>query len=173
MADRRDPRAPGLTYSEVGGTRAAIMPAGYRSLTRTVALGRGEERFERAAKALLGWEMHRGAGLRVRASSPRVVTGAVAVLTLGLGPLRVEAPVEVVYVLDEPRRRGFAYGTLPGHPETGEEAFIVERHDDETVTLTIIAFSRPATTLARLSGPAGRLVQSRITSRYLRALDAG
>jgi uncharacterized protein (UPF0548 family) len=36
-----------------------------------------------------------------------------------LGPIRV--PCRVVYVLDEPERRGFAYGTLPGHPESGEE----------------------------------------------------
>ena len=38
------------------------------------------------------------------------------------------------------------------------------------VTLTITAVSRPASRLARLSGPVGRLVQSRITDRYLSAL---
>ncbi len=75
--------------------------------------------------------------------------------------------------MDEPRRRGFAYGTLPGHPESGEEAFIVEQHDDDSVTFTITAFSRPATWLARLGGPLGRAVQDRVTARYLRALPAG
>ena len=67
-------------------------------------------------------------------------------------------------------RRGFAYGTLPGHPESGEEAFVIERHDDDTVSFTITAFSRHATRLARVAGPLGRAAQRRITARYLRSL---
>ena len=46
-----------------------------------------------------------------------------------------KVPARVVYVIDEPLRKGFAYGTLPGHPETGEEAFIVEYRDDDSVWL--------------------------------------
>lgn len=69
-----------------------------------------------------------------------------------------------------PGRRGFAYGTLPGHPECGEERFCVEWRDDDTVALNIVAFSRPATWWARAGAPVARLVQRRITDRYLRAL---
>jgi uncharacterized protein (UPF0548 family) len=79
------------------------------------------------------------------------------------GPVQITAPRQVVYVVQEPARRGFAYGTLPGHLESGEEAFVIERHDDDTVTFTITAFSRPATLLARAAGPAGRIIQHRIT----------
>lgn len=68
-----------------------------------------------------------------------------------------------------PARQGFAYGTLPGHPESGEEAFILDRHDDETTTFTVVAFSRPASVLAKLAGPVGSLVQDVMTTRYLRA----
>jgi uncharacterized protein (UPF0548 family) len=92
-------------------------------------------------------------------------------LGLGVGPLRVAAPCRVVYVVDDPRRSGFAYGTLPGHPESGEEAFIVEHHGDDMVSFTITAFSRPAARIARVAGPAGRLIQSWTTSRYLRSLQ--
>ena len=53
------------------------------------------------------------------------------------------------YVTNQPDRQGFAYGTLPGHPECGEEAFIVEQHDDGAVTFAITAFSRPATLQAK------------------------
>lgn len=90
--------------------------------------------------------------------------GGVVVLGLGLGASRISAPCRVVYVIDEPDRRGFAYGTLPGHPERGEEAFIISRHRDATVTFTITAFSRPASPLGKAAGPAGRAVQRRITS---------
>jgi uncharacterized protein (UPF0548 family) len=115
--------------------------------------------------------MHRRAGLKVDADGP-VAEGRAAVLRLGIGRLVVKAPVRVVHLVDEPRRQGFAYGTLPGHPECGEESFVVEQLADGRVILEITAFSRPASRLARLSGPAGRWVQRRITERYLRALSA-
>lgn len=90
---------------------------------------------------------------------------------LGIGPAAVNAPCVVVYVVDQARRRGFAYGTLDGHPEQGEELFLVEHHDDDSVRLTIRAFSRPALWWSRAIGPAGRAVQRLVTARYLRALD--
>jgi uncharacterized protein (UPF0548 family) len=81
------------------------------------------------------------------------------------------APCRVVYVIDEPDRWGFAYGTLPGHHESGEEAFVLHRTDDGRSVLSITAFSRPATALAKLAGPFGRGAQSLITNRYLHTLD--
>jgi len=86
------------------------------------------------------------------------------------GSLRLRAPCRVVYVVDEPRRRGFAYGTLAGHQESGEEAFMIEHHDDDSVSFKVTAFSRPATRLAKIAGPLGAVVQRRITARYLRSL---
>jgi len=49
----------------------------------------------------------------------------------------------VVVVIDEPSRRGFAYGTLPGHPLHGEERFTVELDGAGSVWLRIVSFSRP------------------------------
>ena len=51
---------------------------------------------------------------------------------------------------------GFAYGTLPGHPENGEEAFVVSMSPDQVVRFEIQAFSRPGGPLVRLVGPIGR-----------------
>lgn len=167
--DVEDLRQAHLTYAEVGLTRGN-MPSGYHHLRRRVVVGVGADRFEEVAQTVMRWDMHRRAGLSVRPSSESVVEDAVAVLRLGWGPLGVNAPVRVVYIVDEPRRKGFAYGTLPGHPESGEEAFVVELQDDDEVTFTISAFSRPTTLLARASGPISRGIQSWVTRRYLRAL---
>ena len=82
-------------------------------------VGVGVDCFREASTTLLQWDMHRRAGVSVRASSESVMENAVAVLRLGWGLLGVNAPVRVVYVIDEARRKGFAYGTLPGHPERG------------------------------------------------------
>lgn len=83
---------------------------------------------------------------------------------------RVGARARVVYVIDEPTVRGFAYGTLVGHPESGEEAFLVEQQEDGSVWFVVRAFSRGATRFYRLVGPVLRITQWVYTRRYLRAL---
>jgi uncharacterized protein (UPF0548 family) len=158
-----------LTYREVGQT-AGDLPEGYHHLTRRVLIGHGQQLFTETGDAVRHWQVQVRAGLRVSASVPAAAPGAAVVLGLGIGPMRVRAPCRVVYTVDEPRRQGFAYGTLPGHPESGEEAFVIEHHGDDTVSFTITAFSRPATRLARIAGPLGRTAQRRITARYLRSL---
>lgn len=163
------PDHPPLTYDEVGAT-AWDLPAGYRHVRRSAVLGHGRERFQEAAQQLMTWQLHRRAGLRVAASEPVAVLGAEVTSAVGLGPLRIKAPCRVVAVIDESDRRGFAYGTLPGHPERGEESFTIGLEEDGTVVLDIVAFSRPAAWWARLGAPISRLVQDRVTTRYLRAL---
>ncbi|RQP11362.1 MAG: DUF1990 domain-containing protein [Microbacteriaceae bacterium] len=79
-------------------------------------------------------------------------------------------PVRVVFVVDEPTRRGAAFGTLPGHPLAGEELFVVERREDYSVWLTVRIFSRPAGPLWTAALPALRLVQALFVRRYLREL---
>ncbi|MBG0564840.1 DUF1990 family protein [Actinoplanes aureus] len=161
----------GLTYPEVGATRDAPLPAGYRHVRRDVVIGEGAAVFERATAALMSWRMHRAAGLAVApGSAAEAVPGAQVLLRLGWGPLSLKIPCRVVYCLEQPRLRGFAYGTLPGHPERGEEAFAVQLTASGQVRFRITAFSRPATLLARAGGPVGVLVQEIATNRYVSAL---
>jgi uncharacterized protein (UPF0548 family) len=101
-----------------------------------------------------------------------VSDGAVLVMRFGWGPLGLSIPCRVVYLINEPNRCGFAYGTLPSHPEAGEELFLLERGHDGSISFTIRAFSRPATALARLCGPVSRAVQRAMTRRYLRAIQS-
>jgi uncharacterized protein (UPF0548 family) len=158
-----------VTYPERGGTRGSL-PAGYAHVDRDEPLGHGRRAFEHSARALSAWAMHRHAGLTVTASAPTADVGTIAVLTLGWRRLGIVAPCRVVYTVDEPDRKGFAYGTLPGHPECGEEAFIVELTPAGEVRFTVRAFSRHASLLARAGGPVSGRVQALITHRYVRAL---
>lgn len=80
-------------------------------------------------------------------------------------------PCHVVRVVDEPSRRGFAYGTLPGHAEGGEELFIISRDDTDQVAFEITAFSRAATWWARAVTPVSHRVQDRVTRRYLEGIQ--
>lgn len=81
------------------------------------------------------------------------------VVGLGAGPLRLRAPCRIVWTREEERYAGWAYGTLPGHPQSGEESFVVHLDEEGDVWLTVTAFSRPATAAARLAGPFGRAFQ--------------
>jgi uncharacterized protein (UPF0548 family) len=162
-------RGAELTCGEVGRTTGPL-PADYHHVRRAAVIGVGAAAFAEAADSLLGWQAHLRAGLAVSPSATVAAPGGLVLLGVPAGPVQISAPCRVIYVVNDPSRRGFAYGTLPGHPESGEEAFLIERHADDTVTFTITAFSRPATLLARAAGPVGRIMQHRITGRYLQAL---
>ncbi|BBY08282.1 DUF1990 domain-containing protein [Mycobacterium noviomagense] len=155
-----------FTYPEVGATAGPI-PPGYDHLGFVSHIGAGQQRFEQAADAVMHWGMQRGAGLRVQASSDVVTVGAVVVVKLAL----LSAPCRVVYVIEEPNLRGFAYGTLPGHPESGEERFAV-RYDPVTAAVfaEVSSFSRPATQWGRALKPLLAVGQRVIAKRYLRAV---
>ncbi|SEP63193.1 DUF1990 family protein [Microlunatus flavus] len=172
MSRARDLRSLGalrLTYPEVGAT-ADPLPPGYHHLDVRRTVGQGRAWFDVATARLLAWEVQRRAGVRVTAAGD-VALGARAVLTLGVGPVLVRAPVEVVALTREAERVGFAYGTLEGHPERGEERFEVTLVGD-VVEARIRAFSVPGRWFTRLAGPVGRGLQQRMTERYLAALTA-
>ncbi|QIP83356.1 DUF1990 domain-containing protein [Streptomyces sp. Tu 2975] len=155
-ADRTTGR---LTYRNVGATRHGPLPAGYNHLHHTTRIGQGRAAFEAAGTAVTTWRMHRGSGARLRASAGRAEPGARVEVSVGVGPLRVSAPCEVIWTVYENDRTGFAYGTLAGHPETGEESFVVDLHDDGSVWFTVQAFSRPAAWYSRLGGPVVPVLQ--------------
>jgi len=162
---------PEFTYAEVGATQHEPLPEHYNHLRYRVQIGHGEATLQRAGQAILTYAMHRGAGAKVRSDSERAKPGAR--LTVALGPFTV--PCEVVYVLDEPNRIGFGYGTLPGHQERGEEAFWAERDVDDRVWLRVTAFSQPARWQSILGGPIAVLVQhgfARLLGRSLTRLSS-
>jgi uncharacterized protein (UPF0548 family) len=159
-----------VTYGGVGVTLGDAELAGYRTDRYEAVLGSGVGAFERARDGIRAWAAHRGAGVQVFPADAPVAEGTTVVLVTRLGPASVLAACRVVAVVDERERFGFAYGTLPLHPESGEEAFVVERGADDAVRFRVVAVSRPASPLARLGAPVARLVQRRVTSGYLEAL---
>ena len=160
-----------LTYPEVGFTRLSALPAGYRHDRLTLQVGRGDIDWERAKDAIRGWKGHTHAGITLTPFDAPLHESTTVIVSRTLGPVTILAPCRVVYVTDEESRFGFAYGTLPGHPERGEEAFHVILGDDGTVTAEIIAFSRPDDLPTRLAGPIAREIQKAVTRRYLEGIE--
>lgn len=162
--------AASLTYDFRGATLRGERPPGYRHDDEVIALGTGDECWRRAVQALRDWSVHRGAGLVV-SDGAVVEPGAVVALAAPLPVGWVIAACRVVDVIDEANRFGFAYGTLPTHPETGEELFLLERGEDGTVVFRIIVLSRLAAPWTRVASPVARIIQSRATRRYLAAVQ--
>lgn len=158
-----------LTYTEVGAT-GGTMPDGYRHVRVERVIGHGPDVFARAADALLAGEVQRRAGARIRLDPAPIRLGTEVRMLLRVGPLAFRAPARVVWAKRTDTRCGFAYGTLPGHPERGEERFALELTASGAVVFRITAFSKPGRWFTRLGAPLARLVQARKTRRYLAAL---
>ncbi|MGW1027509.1 DUF1990 family protein [Streptomyces sp. NPDC002577] len=144
-----------FTYEHVGATREGRCPTGFHPLRVRTRVGAGADVFRTAARAVLSWQMHRAVGVSIDAAAETARAGAD--VTVGLG--WIEAPCRVVWTVEEENLAGFAYGTLAGHPECGEEAFLVERTADGAVWLTVTAFSRPVKWWVRAGGPLVRVLQ--------------
>ncbi|WP_406089606.1 DUF1990 family protein [Streptomyces sp. NBC_01013] len=159
-----------LTYPEAGATRLGPLPDGYHHLHHRTEVGHGRADLEAAGAAITEFRMHRVSGAEVRASAPRAEPGASVRVPLGAGPFRFSAPCRVVWAEYGPERIGFAYGTLPRHPECGEECFVAELAEDGTVSFTVMAFSRPVRWYTRLAGPLVPVVQHWYARRLGRTL---
>jgi uncharacterized protein (UPF0548 family) len=162
----RDDRWVELTYSAIGATNDGVFPSGYRHVRGRARIGRGEQVYAAAVHALGSFDMQRGSGLKAKTDAAMAAVGVEVEFGFGAGPLRMWAPVRVVWLVNEPLRYGYGYGTLPGHPEDGEEGFLVSLAPDETVWFEVRAFSRPARWFVRLAGPLAALVQDRANDRY-------
>ncbi|WBQ04284.1 DUF1990 family protein [Kribbella sp. CA-293567] len=159
-----------FSYDVVGSTRYDETPPGYHRLDHRVRIGSGDDVFRRAGEALMTWRMHTKAGVRIKATDTPAVIGANSLGRVGVGSLGLAVICRVVWVVDEPDRIGFAYGTLEGHPEAGEESFVVTREPDG-IYFTVRAYSRAGTWYASLGGPVTRAVQTRFAQRYAKALQ--
>lgn len=161
-----------LNYEGIGSTEHGQLPPHLEPVTTRAYLGEGPALYRRVAEGILTWRLHKGAGLRVRAESRTVVPGARVVSGFGFGPFRIDAPCEVVWVrpplpADGPQTAGFGYGTLPGHPVRGEEAFEVEIDENGRVTITITAFGAPSNWFYAAGSALTKWARNRVTSRYI------
>jgi uncharacterized protein (UPF0548 family) len=167
IASQRDQT---FTYPAVGATNGTP-PTDFKIDHNRIQLGTGTQTYERAIEALkkwrqfdLGWVSIVPEGVPIEAGS------TVAVKAKAFGSWSLSA-TRIVYVIDEDRRFGFAYGTLPDHVECGEERFTIERNtNDDSVWYDILAFSKPRHPLVRLSFPLARVLQKRFARESLQRM---
>ena len=156
-------RAAPFSYDEVGATRKdAKTPTGYAVDHNRTRLGRGRDTFERALAALYSWKMFDVGWARlVPVEAPIEVGTTVAVLARHYGFHSLN-PCRISYTIEEDEgglvRRGFAYGTLPGHGERGRGELhrgVAPRRRLRLLRALRFLPAQPPTRMARLpAGPA-------------------
>ena len=160
-----------LTYWERGATDWSRMPAGYTHAVTQGVVGRGDAAWAAAKHALRTWRVVPEGDWVELYPEPRVRAGAQLMVCFRLFGGWWTSPCRVVYVVDEPHRFGFAYGTLPGHVEQGEERFLVERdpHTGE-IAYSVRVMARPRHPGARLLPGLTARMQERFRSESLAAV---
>jgi uncharacterized protein (UPF0548 family) len=167
-----------LSYPEVGAT-ANLASLGALAVEYDVdrhqfALGTGRELFERARSALFAWRQFEIPWLQLHGAEASPHPGQVVATLTRVAGVWFLNPCRVVYTEGESavsREAAFAYGTIAGHVESGEERFAV-RFDPATaeVTYEVLAFSRPAVLLTALTKHWVRRLQRRFATSSADAL---
>lgn len=161
-----------FTYQGIG-TTATTPPAGYVVDHTRQKLGHGEEAFEAAQQAMQQWQPFQLGWVQPYSTDTPIAKGEVVVVVAQVMGLWWLNACRIVYTIDEqqPRRFGFAYGTLPGHAESGEERFMIEIDEAGDVWYDILAFSRPNYWLTRLGYPLVRIMQKRFARCSVAAMQ--
>lgn len=175
VLERLATRAAGasFTYDAVGATRGDP-PDGFAFDEAEIPLGHGEDIFRAAIDAAEAWQMFDLPWIHFWAGGPPAEGRVAAFAALQFGVWSVQI-VRIVYVERDDdgvqARWRAAYGTLPGHGLSGEEAFTVtwDRRTNE-VRFRIHQFSVPATWANAAMHPVTRRVQHRFVVDALAAL---
>lgn len=160
-----------FAYHEVGSSAHAF-PLGYSHDRESTLLGFGDVVFEKAKEALRNWAMFPAPWTQIFPNKAPIQKGQeVLVLFRLFGLWWWRNSSRIVYLIDEPARFGFAYGTLPAHIERGEEIFQVELRDDGSVWYSIQAFSKPNRWYVWLGYPVARAYQRKFRKDSFREME--
>jgi uncharacterized protein (UPF0548 family) len=166
-----------FTYSTVGATSGSPpLPAGFAVDHARAQLGTGASTFDKAKSALLRWRQFQLGWLEAWPADTPLRAGETVVVVARTPPVWWMNAARIVYSVDESTdstsRYGFAYGTLPGHVEIGEERFLIEwDRSTDSVSFDIMAFSRPRHFLTKLARRQARRMQQRFRDESTAAMQ--
>jgi uncharacterized protein (UPF0548 family) len=158
-----------FSYAPLLGTKKAQIE-GYDNDFAKAKIGKGASDFAKAKAKIYAWEMFPSAWTKIMPEQQPIAVGTTVAMFARFGGLWWRNACRIIYVIDEPRRFGFAYGTLPSHVERGEELFLVEWLDDDSVEYSIKAFSQPRHVLAKIAYPVMRLLQAKFRKDSMNAM---
>ncbi len=103
--------------------------------------------------------------------TPYVSAGTTVHVRGRVGGQRADAELRVIFVIEEPRRVGFALGTMDDSVVSGEESFMLEWLQNDEVWFTVRAFDAPESVLYKVLPVLTRRRRKELFSGYLRAIS--
>ncbi|WP_438352860.1 DUF1990 family protein [Microbacterium sp. CJ88] len=85
--------------------------------------------------------------------------------------MRADAELRVIFAVEEPRRVGFALGTVGDSVVSGEESFMLDWHANDEVWFTVRAFDAPVSLAYRMFPGLIRRRRRTLFTGYLRAIS--
>lgn len=149
------------SYPLLRQTSQAIRVPNFDNDQLRVRIGHGDADFDKAKIAIQRWQMFPKTWTRILPGTPPIQENTTIAMCARFLGIWWRNACRIIYVIDEPNRYGFAYGTLPAHMESGEELFLVFKDENGYVWYEIKAYSRPRHWLAKLAYPLMRLLQAR------------
>ncbi len=156
------------SYSDQGCTRGRNV-AGFNTDRVRIELGLGDVVLEKAKRGLRDWQGFSTDWVRLCWPYKKIVTGAVVAILAHHYTLYSLNAARIVYVIDAPKRFGFALGSLMRHVLRGEVSFLVYQEADGKVYYELTSISRPGHWLSWLFYPLTRQLQHRFARDSLHA----
>ncbi len=160
-----------FTYPFVGKSWENFTAPGFDNDYNTIALGAGDTTWEAAKEAIRQWQMFPGGWAFIEPCPAPIREGQVVAMVARVMGLWWLNSCRIVYTVDTDTQFGFAYGTLPGHVECGEELFMVEKLPDGRVQYVLKAFSKPRFWMARMAYPLARWHQKKFVRESKAAMQ--
>ncbi len=135
-------------------------------------------RFRRVAAAIRRYQIFPPGLVEGVLRRPVEVDDTVGIHYRGLRLVRLFFAARVIATFDEAEagwwRAGFRYRTLVGHPELGEETFVIEKElATGRMRVALRSWSRPGTRIARMFAPVVRRLQVHASERAVDHLARG
>ena len=159
-----------FSYTELKGTQSEKVK-GYDNDLNSIHIGQGEEVWQKAKTALKNWQQFPPPWTKIYDDQTPLAAGNVVAVLFQLFGIWWINPARIVYTIDEANRFGFAYGTLYGHVESGEECFWIDRDEEENIYYHIKAFSKPAFWGAKLAYPIARRYQRKFVQESMARME--
>lgn len=159
-------QAQPFSYREVAATRGNP-PRGFDNDHSSVYLGKGDDIWLNAKNALTRWKQFPEPWTLIFQQTTQIEKDTIVAVLFRLFGLWWINSAKIIYTIDEANKFGYAYGTLPGHLEKGEECFWIEKDETGAVYYHIKAFSRPAYWFIWLAYPLARHFQKRFVRQSL------
>ena len=103
--------------------------------------------------------------------TPYVAAGTTITVHGRIKGMNADGELRVISAIEEPRRVGFALGTVSGSVVSGEESFTLEWDETDEVRFVVRAFDRPVALLYRLLPPLVKRRRAELFQGYLRAIS--